>query len=120
VTDEATANETYRAFIDALVEAAPSLTARKVRDGGALAAGAPANDLVSRLSQADRATLAALLDAERSAAVHDVLARLTWWLDTGRIAWSAGGAPMPAGLEGGLHQDFVGRAGGWPWPQQAP
>jgi hypothetical protein len=78
-----------------------------------------ANELVSRLSRSDRETLASMLEAERSGAIHDVLANLTWWLDTGSVRWSSGEEPMPAGLEGGLHCDFIGRLAGWEWPDRA-
>jgi hypothetical protein len=56
---------------------------------------------------------------KRSRAIHDVLANLTWWLDTGRVKWSSGEEPMPAELEGGLHCDFIGRLEGWKWPDRA-
>lgn len=78
-----------------------------------------ANELVSRLSRSDRELLASMLEVERSGAIHDVLANLTWWLDIGRVRWSAGQQPMPAGLEGGLHCDFIGRLEGWEWPHPA-
>lgn len=122
MTDQGAANDTYREFIDGLVDAAPSLAARLVREEGIASkapAAAAANELVSCLSPADRATLARILEAERAGAIHDVLANLTWWLDTGRIRWSAGQEPMPPGLEGGLHLDFVGRLEGWDWPDRA-
>lgn len=119
MTDQGAAMETYREFIDGLVDASPSLAARLVREEGIASkapAAAAANELVSRLSLADRSTLATMLEAERSGAIHDVLANLTWWLDMGRVRWSAGGESMPAGLEGGLHYDFIGRLEGWDWP----
>jgi hypothetical protein len=121
MTDQGAADETYREFIDRLVDAAPSLAARLVREESIASkapAAAAANELVSRLSLADRTTLATMLDAERSGAIHDVLASLTWWLHTGRVRWSAGGVPMPAGREGGLHCDYIGRLDGWEWPDR--
>ena len=54
MTDQETANATYRELIDGLVQAAPSLSARLVREEG-IASKAPAavaaNELVSRLSR---------------------------------------------------------------------
>ena len=77
MTDHLTANATDREFMDGLVEAAPSVSARLVREEG-IASRAPAavaaTELVSRLSRSDRETLASMLDAERSGAFHDVLA----------------------------------------------
>lgn len=119
MTDHVTANGTCPEFIDGLVQAAPSLSARLVREEG-VASRAPAavaaKELVSRLPRSDREALASMLDAERSGAIHDVLANLTWRLDTGRVRWSSGEEPMPAGLEGGLHCNFIGRLDGWEWP----
>lgn len=114
--------DAYQAFIDELVERTPSLGARLVRESGKLTnapAEADLNGLVARLDPADRELLAQALDRERGGAVHDVLVTLTWWLDTGRLSWAAGGVALPAGIEGGLNNDYVGRLAGWRWPPRA-
>lgn len=110
---------TYRAIIDELVASTPSLAARLLRQGGVVGRVADctdANQLAGRLSAADREVLAALLDREREGAFHDALATLTWWMDCREVTWAHAGRPMPAGYEGGLHQDYVGRRIGWEWP----
>jgi hypothetical protein len=111
------AEETYRAIIDELVAHAPSVAARRIREGAGLApAHGAMNGLVGRLSPEDREVLAAFLDSERLGGIHDTLATLTWWLECGGVAWAHEGVPMAAGYEGGLHMDLIGRVHGWEWP----
>ena len=110
---------TYRAIIDERVASTPSLAARLLREEGVVGRAADdtdANEMVGRLSAADRAVLATLLDREREAAFHEALAALTWWMDCREVTWARAGQPMPTGYEGGLHQDYVGRRMGWEWP----
>ena len=137
------AHATYRELIDALVQKTPSMWGRLVREEGSLgripdprqplpwqrpedvrAAEARrqerihAGAFVGRLDAGDRAILARLLDEERTGGIHDVLATLTWYLDSRDVEWSVRGEPMPVGYEGGLHCDYVGRvAGDWTWPE---
>ena len=55
---------------------------------------------------------------ERTSAIHDVLADLTWWITTRRVGLTFNGQPMPVELSGmGLHGDYVGRLNGWEWPE---
>lgn len=110
---------TYRAIIDELVDRTPSLAARLLRQDGVAGKDADdgaANEMVGRLSAADREVLATFLDRQREGAFHDVLATLTWWMDCRDVLWACAGQPMPTGYEGGLHQDYVGRRLDWPWP----
>jgi hypothetical protein len=109
----------YRAIIDELVASTPSLAARLLREEGLVGRAADdtdANEMVGRLGAADRALLGARLDRERESAFHDALATLTWWMDCREVTWARAGQPMPAGCEGGLHPDDIGRRVGWEWP----
>jgi hypothetical protein len=111
----------YKGFIDDLVENTPSVGARLVREEQRFSKAPDAaeiNALVARLGADDRELLAKALDRERMSAVHDGLATLTWWLDTERITWASEGDVLPAGIEGGLHMDYVGRLDGWEWPDE--
>lgn len=113
----------YKGFIDELVERTPSVGARLVREEQRFSKSRDddaINALVARLGPEEREQLAAALDRERMSAFHDVLATLTWWLDTRRISWASGGNALPAGIEGGLHLDYVGRLEGWAWPDDSP
>jgi len=79
------------------------------------------NDFIASLSTTQVGLLAEMLREERYSAVHDVLARLTWWIDCREVALTYRGEPMPVALEGGLHYDYVGRlAGDWAWPNEPP
>ena len=109
----------YKGFIDELGENTPSLGARLVREEERFSKAPDAADinaLVARLGPEDRELLAKALDRERMSAVHDALVTLTGWLDTERITWASNGEALPAGIEGGLHMDYVGRLDGWAWP----
>jgi hypothetical protein len=62
-----------------------------------------------------------MLREERSGAVHDVLALLTWWIQCWDVPLTYRGEPMPVGVEGGMHNDYVGRLeGDWDWPNEWP
>jgi hypothetical protein len=77
------------------------------------------NSLVRSLPPEQRRLLGDMLLAQRSAAIHDVLAVLTDWMssDGDGLAFTFGGEPMPVDLSGtGLHGDFIGRLQGWEWP----
>jgi hypothetical protein len=75
------------------------------------------NGFVQSLSTEHRQILARMLYAERTAAIHDVLAVLTWWLHAGEVGLTFRGEPMPVDLSGmGLHGDYVGRQDDWEWP----
>jgi len=64
-----------------------------------------------------RQMLAQMLHAERVAAIHDVLAVLTWWVLTRGVGLTFRGEPMPVELSGqGLHGDYIGRLDDWQWP----
>ena len=78
------------------------------------------NAFIKSLSRTQVEMLAEMLRHERYSAVHDVLALLSWWIDCWDVALTYRGEPMPAGVEGGMHNDYVGRLDGWQWPKEAP
>jgi len=60
-----------------------------------------------------------MLRTERRGAIHDVLARLTWWVECEGLGLTLDKTPMPVDLSGmGLHGDFVGRMADWEWPDE--
>jgi hypothetical protein len=75
------------------------------------------NPLLNALSAEQRQMLAQMLHAERISAIHDVLAVLSWWVDARKAGLTFRGEPMPVGIEGGLHLDYIGRLNGWEWPK---
>jgi hypothetical protein len=114
--------DAYRAIIDQLVgETRRSGAGFQISDKG-IFSKAPAhrrfNAFIASLSADDRTLLAEMLQDERDAAIHDVLAILSWWSDCGDVGFTFKGETMPVGLSGtGLHGDFVGRRDGWEWPK---
>jgi hypothetical protein len=64
------------------------------------------NDLLARLPATDRNTIATLLEQAFAGGVFEALKALE----------AFGIAPFEEGHEGGPHEDFVGRLGGWDWP----
>lgn len=110
--EQASAARAYRGFIDRVV--------LEVRPAAALSAtDANAERVLSGLDADGRSALAAVLQATRDSAIHDVLAELSWQLDTGRLELHSGVAAIDVDEVGsgmGLHGDFVGRLDGWQWP----
>ena len=75
------------------------------------------NDFIQSLSSAQRQSLAELLQEERDATIHDVLAVLSVWIDCHDVGLTYRGEEMPVDLSGmGLHGDYAGRRDGWEWP----
>lgn len=117
--------DTYMAIIDQLVsETSHGVSERLVAEDG-IWSRAPredaANEFVRSLSTDQRRMLARMLHKERTGAIHDVLALLTWWILTQDVALTFRGEPMPTDLSGmGLHGDYVGRLADWQWPNEAP
>ncbi len=113
--------EIYKRIIDDLVQQSPSLGARLVAEQGIYSKAPglrPLNSLVEKLASEDRALLTQMLTHERSSAIHDVLAALTWWIDCREVGLTYQGKPMPVQLSGmGLHGDYVGRQDNWEWPE---
>lgn len=116
-----TPSSVYRQIIDQLASETRHLGAGdRVAGSGTLTAPGdpPLNDFVASLNQAQRAQLSQMLLAERTAAIHDALAALTWWVECREVALTVGGVPLPVDESGmGLHGDFMGRCDNWAWPE---
>ena len=115
--------DAYKAIIDQLVnETSLSVHEKLVVEKGIWYGSRveePANTFVQSLSTDQRRILAQMLHDERTGAIHDVLADLTWWITTRRVGLTFKGEPMPLELSGmGLHGDYVGRLNGWEWPEE--
>jgi hypothetical protein len=108
--------------MDELVAATPSVSAELVVTKRAFSRatdGSGANTFVASLTDDQRVVLASMLHAERTSAIHDVLARLTWWMDCKDVGLTYEGKPMPVQLSGmGLHGDYIGRLDDWQWPEE--
>ena len=114
----------YTAIIDQLVnQTSRGLSERMVRESG-VHSNAPWHDEMNKfvfpLDRAQRNTLADMLKQERIGAIHDVLAVLTWWMTCRDVQLTFRGQPMPKGVEGGLHYDYIGRLQDWEWPKEPP
>jgi hypothetical protein len=115
--------EAYKAIIDQLVEqTSVGVSERLVRDD-AVYSKAPnhdaENEFIHSLTEKQRRLVAGMLHDERTSAIHDVLAVLSWWLECRQVGLTFRGEPMPFELSGmGLHGDYVGRCGDWEWPRE--
>lgn len=120
----------YRAFIDGLVEVSrQNVDADRIRPAGH-AERANTRDLpLSPEEQARKALLlslpregheiiARMVEAERQAAVHDVLARQDWAVAAERMDLGAGGVSFADMAEETFHFDFIARAAGEDWPSK--
>jgi transposase len=118
-TDDGNGDRLYRRIIDDLVTTCrdgqgqigprrarsglwnANATADNLRDQRAI------NVLLQRLSSQDRETLASLLEEAFVSGVHSALVTLH----------EAQVAPLDKAYEGTPFHDFVGRLGGWTWPE---
>ena len=116
------ATEAYKALIDDFVDQAKDFgTAHNVRTSR-IFSKAPAhrrfNAFIRTLSSKQRDLVADMLGEERESAIHDVLARMSWWIECEGLRLTLKNTPMPVDLSGmGLHGDFVGRLDDWAWPE---
>jgi hypothetical protein len=113
--------DAYKAIIDQLVaETSYGVSEKLVSHEGIFSrarADEGFNSFVQSLSTEQRATLGKILHAERTSAIHDVLAVLSWWVSVGDLGFTFRGESMPVDLSGmGLHGDYVGRRYDWEWP----
>lgn len=75
------------------------------------------NNLLLSLTEDQRTLLSSVLLQERHSSIHDVLAVLSWWIESRDVGLSENGEPMPVDFSGmGLHGDYVGRVNDWAWP----
>ncbi|MEN9353757.1 MAG: hypothetical protein RL318_1082 [Fibrobacterota bacterium] len=112
--------ETYKAIIDEFVDISHSRHADLVLESGIYSKN-PAhdelNEFVQTLSPRQRILLANILNEERQCAIHDVLANVSWWIDSREVGLTCRGEAMPVQLAGmGLHGDYVGRLDEREWP----
>jgi hypothetical protein len=125
------AYEAYKKFIDILVEDA--LTRGEgtcLKNGGKImppslvdkdANKNTYSNFFESLDDVQKKLLITLLQEARIEAFHDVLAQLTFHIDCHGFGMTFNGQPMPVGIEGGLHQDFIGRLdGGYKWRENPP
>ncbi|MDR2409979.1 MAG: hypothetical protein LBE13_17960 [Bacteroidales bacterium] len=76
---------------------------------------------VESLTESQLQLFVNLLRNERVGGYHDLLAQLTYHIDLNGFGMTFNGQPMPVGIEGGLHQDFIGRLdGGYKWRENPP
>jgi hypothetical protein len=111
----------YKAMIDQLVSETRLLGSSGHVVERAIFSKAPAhqgfNKFIRSLSPEHRRLLSLMLQEERDNAIHDVLAALTWWINTRGVGLTFHGKPISVELSGaGLHGDYVGRLDGWDWP----
>lgn len=109
----------YQKIIDQLVsETRPysAYAARMVSEHPFPAGHREFNELLASLSKRQRHLLSKVLLQERDAAIHDVLAVLSWWIECQGVGLTHDGKPMQVDLSGaGLHGDYVGRCAGGDW-----
>lgn len=115
----ATTSRPTREVIDRLVRACQEgqgqMAPRRVRTGTwnsqATAESVPdqlaINEAVARMSDGDREAVAGLLMETFIAGVHETLV----------VLHESQVPPFDDGYEGTPFHDFVGRLGGWPWPE---
>jgi hypothetical protein len=114
-------SDAYKAIIDQLVkETSHGVSERLVSHEGIFSRASTEeefNSLVRSLAPEQRGVLAKMLHSERTAAIHDALAVLSWWVEAGDLGFTFQGKSMPVDLSGmGLHGDYVGRRDDWEWP----
>ena len=66
------------------------------------------NEVLARLVPTDRSALAELLAQEVQLGVFETL----------KVLEQFGIAPFEDGYEGSAYHDFIGRLGGWQWPER--
>jgi Family of unknown function (DUF6547) len=112
--------DVYKAIVDELATSTSrSVSERLILEHG-IWTKAPdeeaANAFVRSLTDEQRHLLVRMLQ-ERTGAIHDVLAELTWWISTREVGLTFRGDAMPIELSGhGIHGDYIGRLNDWPWP----
>lgn len=114
-----TSAQAYQKIIDDLVRCSEGCVSAQRLEKTLPLVGEPADDTLSHsLTDDQRRRVAEALRSERSAAIHDALVILTEWIDCRGLTLHLDGEVMPVDRSGmGLHGDFVGRAGGWEWPE---
>jgi hypothetical protein len=118
--------EAYKKFIDILVsDALTGGTGMRIKRGMQVLPPILVDDnaevityrkFVDSLTKSQLQLLINILRDERIGAYHDLLAQLTYHIDLKGFGITFNGQLMPVGVEGGLHQDFIGRLeGSYKW-----
>lgn len=118
----------YRAFIDGLVEVSRlNVEADQIRANGHAertntrdlplsAEEQTRKALLLSLDRDSREIIARMLEAERQAAIHDVLAHLDWAVAADRLDLGAAGVSFADAAEDSFPYDFIARVAGDRWP----
>ncbi|EGC02867.1 DUF6547 family protein [Ruminococcus albus] len=116
------AAELYKTLIDELVKISEhSVGADNVRKGRVPAADSEKiNRVLAKLSSADREVLAAFVAEEYVSGIFDVLDLLEWYTCCRDMKISVDGEILPTGKFEGMQNDFIGRRGGWKFPDDRP
>jgi len=124
--DEMSPVEFYKDFIDELVfgYTSTSVSAKRLVERNEfppqMTGSGEWHRLLSGLTEEQIDLLALKLLEERQGAIHDVLAQLTYRVDSG-MEIMFNGKPVPTQLSGmGLHGDYIGRLDEndrWEWPE---
>ncbi|MDR2706244.1 MAG: hypothetical protein LBC02_10740, partial [Planctomycetaceae bacterium] len=78
----------------------------------------PYREFGDSLNESQRKIFITILQEERCDAFHDVLAQLSWWLEDKNVKMTIDNESVPIGIEGDMHNDFVGRYLGAKWPNE--
>jgi hypothetical protein len=110
--------DAYKQIIDQLVKESPS---RGLHMYCNTMGKEHMDKFVRSLSAAQSAVLTDMLNEERSTAIYDVLAVLSWWNICHELAFTYHGQDMPVSLtdNDGLHGDYLERLDGYEWPDDA-
>lgn len=113
------AAELYKTLIDELVKISEhSVGADNVRKGRVPAADSEKiNRVLAKLSSTDREVLAAFVAEEYVSGIFDVL---EWYTCCRDMKISVDGEILPTGKFEGMQNDFIGRHGGWKFPDDRP
>lgn len=112
--------EEYKSFVDSLVGIKESAIAQWVQRGGfpQVPGNEQANQLLSSLTDAQRAVLASIIQSAKESGIHDALALLNEQMVSGAIEITQNGVRLPVepfGTE--LHYDWVARCERDAWPK---
>lgn len=113
--------EAYKALIDGLVSLRPSVHAERVKKGVWHREPPPDqvkfNEVLARLSAADRNVLAEIVQQAADASVHNAL---VFMLDH-ECRFTHEGEPVAEQpFDTDAHFDFMARIAGTPWPDETP
>lgn len=113
--------EAYKALIDGLVALRPSVHATRVQKGVWHREPPPDqvkfNEVLARLSSADRGVITEIVQQAADASVHDAF---VFMRDHGYEFTHEGQPVAQQPFDTDAHFDFMARIAGTPWPYEAP